>query len=174
MYLEISPRGAGKTYRLIQAAQNWLNQSSENKAIIYCIAPERMKKLFPIKAEFLSYDSNALRGISPKVKRFFDDFDFFNDVLLELEIRETDFFVTSPAKIRTVEDIRTAKDANDDFLLKLLKLSGGEYTSFAPLHLWDIKLFKSAFSEENETLQEKQNRLLAIEREYNNRFYTLI
>lgn len=142
MYLEISPRGAGKTFKIKAAVQSWLAENAENKAVIYCMSPTRTTWSNDPRIKFLEYSKENIQNTRYNAfdtRRFFDDFDYFNDVMLYNVILTNDYYASSSAKIRTIKDIKEDKD----FLFKLLRLNNGNYFSSFALCLMEPSMLES-------------------------------
>jgi hypothetical protein len=152
IYLEISGRAQGKTYRLTKAVIKHLQQDLHPLPIAFVYTPtERAYK--HIVNRVVEYTSNeSLReriicwgregdinnaSLIKKVngKRFFDDFDIrppseYKDQWItktNFKPIEGDYYCTSSFKVRNPEVF--IKD-NNDFLKLLLDFNGGQYESF--------------------------------------------
>lgn len=144
MYLEISGRGTGKTYRLIEAAKAYVALDYRNVPNI--ILPtqghaERLKEFVETNnknnpaVEQFNYTipgrkNFIVRGYN-NVRNFFDDFDFmnitFNDVGFSYQ---DDYFCTTPARVRDLSNISIQQAAKTDLLLRLILENHGMYCSF--------------------------------------------
>ncbi len=137
-YIEISPRATGKTFRLIKAVKTYLKRFPKNKAYIFTYSERGAKRLSEkinnTRAICASYQTLFSQGHSrtgtKNTRRFFEEFDYYILSELHLKVRKSDYFVTSPARIRTKADFK-----KNDFLLALLKRNNWVYTSVNPVEL---------------------------------------
>lgn len=155
MYLEISGRGTGKSYRLAQAALQYLSQDSRNIVNIVCPTqrqaecvkkqalqisknPEVADRIRCIKFE---REDPAVRGFA-NVRNFYDEFDFIdfklqkNDPFFFGDAFQNDYYVTSPARIRDLSKTTIQELAKTDFLIRLLAENKGMHVSFHAWWMW--------------------------------------
>jgi hypothetical protein len=128
MYLEISPRASGKTFRLITAIETEL--ANNPRGIVSLNTPsfrafkavrEELKKGFQHR---LVYRDKEASDLNPVVRRFYDEFDLIGG-LGNNDIHETGYYVTTAARTRKIEEL----DFEGDFLLKLLFRNAFRYES---------------------------------------------
>jgi hypothetical protein len=147
MYLEISGRGSGKTYRLIQTAKIYVAEDERNIAnIVYptTVQAKRTKELIdhnykndPLIKQFhyTSFERKnpVVRGYT-NVRNFIDEFDYIkfkiNNSFFFGDAFKDDYYTTSPAKIRDLSEIPIEEAAKKDFLLRLLLENHGMYVGF--------------------------------------------
>ena len=138
-YLELAGRATGKTYRLVGAVNDWLNQNDLNIAIVYAMG-ERGKlriqndKRIVDKSRVFTTEVTSRVG---DIKRFFDDFDFYHEIASKFPLEG--YYTSTPAKIRDILDF-----GKDDFLYKLLEANDWKYVSYLPTGLMDIDLLKAS------------------------------
>ncbi len=140
LYLEISARVTGKTYRLIKAVNDWLNENQNNIAFIYCVMPNRFKN-YPSFKELIEKKNlnriffNQYTWIScgGPIRKFYDEFEMLGfEVEWNTEkFRNYDYFCTSPHKIRTLEDAKKNRENKKDNLLNLIELNNGKVISYS-------------------------------------------
>jgi thymidine kinase len=126
LYIELSPRGAGKTFRLVKHAIEFLENDIKNKVNI--VSPsnrtsnyikEKLGKRF--KSRVL-INKNIKSNSDKNIKTYYEEFDY-NDKLKNID--KCGYYCSSVAKIRNL-----TKLDNNDFLIKLLNCNGGQYSSY--------------------------------------------
>ncbi len=142
MYIEISARATGKTYRLIQAVKKYISESPQNIANIITatrISDETLlnnKQVHIIKANQTTKNIQLPRGFR-NVRSFIDDFDHIPALdripayFYGTEI--DDYYCTTPSKMRYIGEKSIQELAKDDFLLRLILRNNGMYISSAPI-----------------------------------------
>lgn len=147
MYLEISGRGTGKTYRIAHAVAAYLLEDEKNIANIVCphlrqaeIVKENNKALLEKnynRIRCVTFDrKNAVVHGYRNVKNFYDEFDYLNfnlnknDPFFFGDAFKDDYYVTTPAKIRDLSKISIQELAKTDFLIRLLLENKGMYCSY--------------------------------------------
>ena len=143
MYLEISGRRSGKTYRLAKAMIEYLY--STDKDVYYCTfnwavysgfidlyIPKVMRHrvLFLTKSNIDDLDS----------MRFYDEFDWPNTTRL-LQYNSNWYYVTTPYKMRSAEDFEN----KNDFLIKLLECNNWCYTVCINRDILDNVALKNSY-----------------------------
>lgn len=127
MYLEISPRATGKTYRLIQHAHKFLTSSVDSKVNIHC-RHIRQATFIHDKLIELGHRKERIKlnlTTEPGNQNYFDDFDYNPQYISPYFIDLNGYYCTSIAKKR-----KLGKEDETDFLLNLIKANSGQYTSY--------------------------------------------
>lgn len=142
MYLEISPRGSGKTYRLIKDAANFLQENPDKNIGVNAMSLRAAKsiqdKLFKLGH---SREKILLNKILPIAsKNYYDDFEWFESKSLPISIGMSDYYCTSIRKKRKYGQEREPFD----FLLSLIEANKGKYVCFHNFYFADLELIERA------------------------------
>lgn len=120
MKVEISPRGSGKTYRMVADIVNKLMTNIHAQIIVFVPSIESYDI---IKTKVLSIypDARIQKGTSMEdgginTFRYFDEFERIGFLDIE-EVLDSDYFCTSPIKKRNIK----RDDLTHDFLINLIK-----------------------------------------------------
>lgn len=150
LYLEISPRQAGKTQRLLENVKKHL--VAENPCVIFTLNHDISKTLkkillkMDITEQFFNekfiqiLSHNMVDGLNSydfsKHRTFFDEFDFYNSKFwrripsTRLDYDKA-YYCTSPKRIRTLKEM-VDKNSRDE-LVRLLQFTNFEYVSYPSL-----------------------------------------
>lgn len=146
MYLEISCRRSGKTTRLLEAGYQWYTGGSvfdELNVSIFVAPKVEMARclqrafydkygLHPSEKIIFTNQQGLERIVGDvrppqKVRCFYDEFDSFREAIY---YNPSWYYVTSPTRLRSFEDILKHNiEGSDDALLNLLDMNGGKYDS---------------------------------------------
>lgn len=136
-YVEISGRGTGKTWRLKQEVNHWINTSwldDTQLAVIY--TPSHSQEEFVFEDKYNGgLDARVFINKEPdteylqKLNRYYTIRYFYNefDHLDNVKIERGNYYVTSP---RFLRDIKTFAN-EDDTLYKVLRLNNGKYVQYS-------------------------------------------
>jgi hypothetical protein len=156
VYLEISPRGTGKTHRLIKSAIQYLEENSKNKVNI--VSPSN-RNAIRIKKQIGEYfknrvftNENMISDMETYIKCFYDEFDF-NSNLKEVDC--WGYYCTTPRFIRNLDNL----DKND-FLIKLIKATNGLIHNYSYLHVLDDHFISDIIKEKDRTNKQFQTEYL--------------
>lgn len=147
IYLEISPRASGKTYRLLQAVNKWLNLSEYNIAFIYTPSGDRLKEISDYQK--LIEEKNKKRVYINQfewksfsyfitIRQFWDEFDYNKDFYIG-GTNNYHYYTTTAAYVRDLKKI----DTKNDKIYKVLKNTNFKYVSYFPIH--NINSYLEAF-----------------------------
>lgn len=142
----------GKTHRLIQAIV--VHIKNGGAAYVHAATPRGIKVICDKAAVQLSgeqvkrlFSSKTKKNIPIGARAFWDDIDLIeNDS--RIEIREGDYYATTPCRVRSFDNLI---DANTkDILVRLVRFNGGLWTAGTPIcgelfddgFIEDIKSFK--------------------------------
>lgn len=137
MYLEISPRGTGKTYRLIQDATNFLQENPDENIGVNAMS-FRAAKIIQDQLVKLGHSREKilLNKILPVAsKNYYDDFEWFKSEGLPISIGKNDYYCTSIRKKRKYGQKREPFD----FLLSLIEANKGKYVCFHNFYFTDLE-----------------------------------
>lgn len=144
MYIEISPRRAGKTQRLFESLTK-----QDNLSVVFTSNPISLAGRLPnnrhLFVEYLSYKDLPTWLENSKVcdngmyydkdySMYFDEFDMYKGTL---PVYQNGYYVTTPTFVRTRDSIELWEQGlREDSLLELLKANNGQYTAY---HLTPIR-----------------------------------
>lgn len=153
IYLEISGKGQGKTYRLINAIMEYLRDNPLKKCYLFAGAL-RVSNFIKRQVERQGYffiqriiQADLAHPNNVKGKRFFDNFEYYLADYLDFIPLEGDYYCSSPIK-RSIEQFIFNSD-QDDILYKLLKFNNGQYVSYLDLILVEPDLLEEVKNESN-------------------------
>lgn len=132
-YLEISPRGTAKTWRLINAARNWIiddgpfvcGSKKRRVAVIHGSRNEQdhivnnfsnsLKRLHN-KGDVILWTKDFVEDPKKVYRHFYDEFDYLS--VDEVVPRVGDYYVTTARFLRERETVK------DDIIFKIFELAG--------------------------------------------------
>lgn len=137
MYLEISPRGSGKTWRLVNHADKLLNDTVCGHI---CVFGPNEKGSEIIKRRLLDRGHREDRILTTwsdnSIQNYFDEFDRSESKFLD----KSGYYVTTASKMRKI-----GVEDSGDFLLQLLGLNHFCYSSYCyPSMLLDNHLLEES------------------------------
>jgi len=130
MYLEISTRRTGKTSRLIEYANNM--QDKGMKVVVSSFSR------IALHSNYKKLTGNIKRITN--IPKYFEDledkydpeewFVFYDEVDLckNVLIQSNGYYVSTPRRLRTLEDYKKFNNGEKDILLELLQKNEGQYT----------------------------------------------
>ena len=152
MYLEISARRSGKSYRFAKAVKDKISRGKP----VLLIYPTYSMSNYDLTARGIELFNNPLVKVlsirdlcSSKFKEeefeeytyFFNEFDIIPREGLELPIINNAYYVTTPSYLRTLDDFKTWKEGKRvDNLLSLLKKNNWRYTAYTCPNLDKINI----------------------------------
>lgn len=152
IYLEISGRGMGKTHRLIKAVVEHIKNGGT--AYVHAMTLRGTKAIcdkvtaqLPQEQVERLFSSKTKKNIPIGARGFWDDVDFIENNS-QIEIREGDYYATTPCRVRSFDDLIDVK--TKDILVRLVRFNEGLWTAGTPIcgglidngFIKDIKLFR--------------------------------
>ena len=156
IYIEISPRGTGKTYRLVKHATQYLEYDSKNKVNIIVPTERCGKNIKRLIGEYFKnrifVNEKIISDNELNIKCYYDEFDYNNN------LREVDllgYYCTTPSKIRYLKDLDSLK--KDDFLIKILVANEGKYVTNTGVHLFDSSIINFVMMDNSQSIEFNNN-----------------
>ena len=138
MYLEISARRSGKTYRMIKEIEKQIFKGHKivvvypNFNMAKHLLPDYLQNC-PYVSTVVAHTRNMVREIDnvERKKWFFEEFDFLTENRV-IPIIKDGYYCTTVSGLRTVRDISLWKQGLiNDSLLDLLKYNKGQSNSYS-------------------------------------------
>jgi len=175
MYLEISPRGSGKTHRLINRISYDFSKDFRSYAAV-CTSSQRQYKHILKKLEKMGINTRDViyykniknankkdKEIMSKnnIKYYFDEFDFIEG-LNGNDIYENGYYVTTSSRERNL-----LEDLSGDFLFKLMRRNEGKHVSYNTVAMFGQDYYNEIIKDVNIEMEQSM-----FDREFLNKVFT--